>query len=68
MTLIHLVISFAPVGVAALLFTLTAQLGWEVLFQLARYVAVVLLALAIHQLPLKEGAAPVGAGMAISRS
>jgi DAACS family dicarboxylate/amino acid:cation (Na+ or H+) symporter len=49
MTLINLVISLAPVGVAALLFTLTAQLGWEVLFQLARYVGVVLLALAIHQ-------------------
>jgi DAACS family dicarboxylate/amino acid:cation (Na+ or H+) symporter len=49
MTLIHLVISFAPIGVAALLFTLTAQLGWEVLFHLARYVGVVLLALAIHQ-------------------
>ena len=49
MTLIKLVISFAPVGVAALLFTLTAQLGWEVLFQLARYVGVVVLALAIHQ-------------------
>ena len=49
MTLIQLVIAFAPIGVAALLFTLTAQLGWEVLFQLARYVGVVLLALAIHQ-------------------
>ncbi len=49
MTLIQLVISFAPIGVAALLFTLTAQLGWEVLFQLARYVGVVVLALAIHQ-------------------
>jgi Na+/H+-dicarboxylate symporter len=49
MTLIHLVISFAPVGVAALLFTLTAQLGYEVLFTLARYVLVVVLALAIHQ-------------------
>lgn len=49
MRLIGLVIATAPVGVAALLFTLTAQLGYEVLFQLARYVGVVLLALAIHQ-------------------
>ena len=49
MRLIHLVISLAPFGVAALLFTLTAQLGHEILGQLARYVAVVLLALAIHQ-------------------
>jgi DAACS family dicarboxylate/amino acid:cation (Na+ or H+) symporter len=49
MRLIGLVIAAAPVGVAALLFTLTAQLGYEVLVQLARYVLVVLLALAIHQ-------------------
>ena len=49
MRLIGLVISTAPVGVAALLFTLTAQLGYEILAQLARYVGVVLLALAIHQ-------------------
>jgi len=49
MTLIHMLIAFAPVGVAALLFTLTAQLGWEVLFQLARYVGVVVLAILIHE-------------------
>lgn len=49
MRLIGFVISLAPFGVAALLFTLTAQLGYEVLWQLARYVFVVLLALTIHQ-------------------
>lgn len=49
MRLITLVISLAPVGVGALLFTLTAQLGYDVLWQLARFVGVVLLALAIHQ-------------------
>jgi DAACS family dicarboxylate/amino acid:cation (Na+ or H+) symporter len=49
MRLIHVVISFAPIGVAALLFTLTAELGWEILVQLGRYVAVVLLGLALHQ-------------------
>jgi Na+/H+-dicarboxylate symporter len=49
MRLIGIVIEAAPFGVAALLFTLTAQLGYEVLGQLARYVGVVLLALAIHQ-------------------
>jgi Na+/H+-dicarboxylate symporter len=49
MRLIDIVISFAPIGVAALLFNLTAQLGYEVLGQLARYVGVVLLALFIHQ-------------------
>jgi DAACS family dicarboxylate/amino acid:cation (Na+ or H+) symporter len=49
MRLIGIVISLAPIGVAALLFTLTAQLGYEVVWQLARYVFVVVLALAIHQ-------------------
>ncbi|HKI06030.1 MAG TPA: dicarboxylate/amino acid:cation symporter [Thermoanaerobaculia bacterium] len=49
MRLIDIVIGFAPLGVAALLFNLTAQLGYEVLGQLARYVGVVLLALGIHQ-------------------
>lgn len=49
MRLIHIVIAMAPVGVAALLFTLTSQLGYEILAQLGRYVGVVLLALAIHQ-------------------
>lgn len=49
MRLIDLVIALAPIGVAALLFNLTAQLGYEILLQLARYVGVVLLALAIHQ-------------------
>ena len=49
MRLIGIVISFAPIGVAALLFSLTAELGTEILVQLARYVGVVVLALAIHQ-------------------
>jgi DAACS family dicarboxylate/amino acid:cation (Na+ or H+) symporter len=49
MRLITMVISFAPIGVAALLFTLTAQLGYQILWQLARYVFCVLLALSIHQ-------------------
>lgn len=47
--LIQIVIGFAPIGVAALLFTLTAQLGYEILVQLGRYVLVVLLALLLHQ-------------------
>jgi len=49
MRLIHVVIAFAPIGVAALLFTLTAELGWEILVQLGGYVAVVILGLCIHQ-------------------
>ncbi len=49
MRLIRMVIELAPFGVAALLFTLAAQLGYEVLGHLARYVGVVVLALALHQ-------------------
>lgn len=49
MRLIDVVIRLAPVGVAALLFSITAELGVEILVQLARYVGVVVLALAIHQ-------------------
>ena len=49
MRLLGLVIRLAPVGVACLLFTLTARLGYDVLRQLGAYVLVVLLALAIHQ-------------------
>ncbi len=49
MKLIGIVLNLAPIGVAALLFTLTARLGYEVLGQLARFVGVVLLGLLIHQ-------------------
>jgi DAACS family dicarboxylate/amino acid:cation (Na+ or H+) symporter len=63
MTLIGLVIALAPIGVAALLFTLTAQLGVEILVQLARYVGVVLLALAIHQFVVYSLAVKLLGGM-----
>jgi DAACS family dicarboxylate/amino acid:cation (Na+ or H+) symporter len=49
MRLIGMVIELAPWGVAALMFSLTAGVGWAVLLPLSRYVGVVLLALAIHQ-------------------
>lgn len=49
MRLIELVIALAPIGVAALLFTITAQLGYEILLLLARYTAVVIAALLLHQ-------------------
>ncbi|HEX6851429.1 MAG TPA: dicarboxylate/amino acid:cation symporter [Candidatus Polarisedimenticolaceae bacterium] len=49
MRLIGMVIALAPIGIAALLFSMTATLGAEVILQLARYVGVVLLALVIHQ-------------------
>src|SRR6185295_4659110 len=63
MRLIDMVIAFAPLGVAALLFNLTAQLGYEVLGQLARYVGVVLLALAIHQFVVYSLAVKLLGGM-----
>jgi DAACS family dicarboxylate/amino acid:cation (Na+ or H+) symporter len=49
MRLLHMVIAVAPLGVACLLFTLTARLGGEVLRQLGAYVLVVVTALAIQQ-------------------
>jgi DAACS family dicarboxylate/amino acid:cation (Na+ or H+) symporter len=49
MRLIDMVISLAPIGVAALMFSLTADVGPEVLRNLRDYVGVVLLGLALHQ-------------------
>ena len=49
MRLLGMVIQVAPIGVACLLFTLTARLGFDVLVQLGAYVLVVVGALAIHQ-------------------
>jgi DAACS family dicarboxylate/amino acid:cation (Na+ or H+) symporter len=49
MRLLDVVIALAPIGVACLVFTLTARLGLDVLRQLGAYVAVVLVALAIQQ-------------------
>ena len=49
MRLIGLVIRLAPAGVAALVFTLTARLGLEVLLSLGWYIGTVLLGLSIHQ-------------------
>ena len=46
--LIGWVIALAPYAVAALLFSITAKLGFDVLVQLARFVGTVVLALAIH--------------------
>ena len=49
MKVIGMAMSLAPYGVAALLFTLMARSGLEVLVRLAAYVLTVLLGLAIHQ-------------------
>jgi DAACS family dicarboxylate/amino acid:cation (Na+ or H+) symporter len=63
MTLLGLVIRCAPVGVACLVFSLTAQLGIEVLRQLGAYVAVVLLALAIQQFVVYSASVRLLGGM-----
>lgn len=47
--LIEMIMKAAPLGVGALLFTLTARFGWELLRTLGAYVLVVLAALAVHQ-------------------
>ncbi len=48
MTLIHLVIRFAPYAVACLVFNLAAVFGWTLLLRLGGYVGVAVLAMAIH--------------------
>lgn len=48
MRLIDGVLKLAPLGVGALLFSMTARLGFHILGQLASYVGVVLLALGLH--------------------
>jgi len=63
MRLIGIVIKIAPVAVAALTFTLTAQLGYEILGFLAKYVGVVILGLALHQFVVYSLAVRVLGGM-----
>jgi len=48
MKLIGLVIKLAPLAIFCFMFNLAAQFGWDLLFRLAAYVGVVLLALAIQ--------------------
>lgn len=49
MHLLEMVIRLAPIGVACLTFTLTARLGYDILWQLGAYVITVILALALQQ-------------------
>jgi len=49
MRLLEGVIAVAPIGVACLTFTLTARLGYDILWQLGAYVFTVIVALAIQQ-------------------
>ena len=48
MRLIGLVIQLAPIAIFCFMFNLSAQFGWDLLFKLAAFVGVVLLALAIQ--------------------
>ena len=48
MRLIGLVIRLAPIAIFCFMFNLAAQFGWDLIFRLAAYVGVVLLALAIQ--------------------
>ena len=48
MRLVDAVLALAPYGIAALLFTTTARVGWAVISQLAAYVGLVVLGLAIQ--------------------
>jgi DAACS family dicarboxylate/amino acid:cation (Na+ or H+) symporter len=63
MRLIGIVVRAAPIGVAALTFALTARLGLDVIGQLARYVGVVLLALALQQIVVYSAAVRLLGGM-----
>ena len=47
--IIDMAMAFAPIGVFALVFSLTARLGFDVVGTLGRYVGVVLLGLALQQ-------------------
>ncbi len=49
MRLLESVIKVAPIGVACLTFTLTARLGYDILWQLGAYVLTVVAALAVQQ-------------------
>ncbi len=49
MTLLRFVLRLAPLGVACLIFTATARLGFEILIELGAYVLVVLGGLALQQ-------------------
>ncbi|AZI36539.1 putative glutamate-aspartate carrier protein [Caenibius tardaugens NBRC 16725] len=48
MRLIAIVIQLAPIAIFCFMFNLAAQFGWDLLFKLAAYVGVVLLALALQ--------------------
>ncbi len=48
MKIISIAMKFAPIGVACLVFSVTARLGFDIVFILGKYMAVVLIGLALH--------------------
>jgi len=67
MRLVQLVLQLAPFGVAALMFSFTVELGWEILVQLLRYVGVVVAGLAIHQFVVYSLSVKLLGGMSPAR-
>jgi DAACS family dicarboxylate/amino acid:cation (Na+ or H+) symporter len=63
MRLIEGILYFAPIGVGALLFSMTARLGFDILRQLAAYVGVVIAALAIHMFVVYSLSVKLAGGM-----
>jgi dicarboxylate/amino acid:cation (Na+ or H+) symporter, DAACS family len=63
MTIIGWAMALAPIGVAGLVFSLTATLGFEILATLGGFVAAVLLALTLHAVLVYGSVLRVVAGM-----
>ncbi len=67
MAIIELTMRLAPIGVAGLIFSVTAKFGLDVLKALAAYVIVVLAALIIHQFVVIGALAKVLAGQPVGQ-
>jgi DAACS family dicarboxylate/amino acid:cation (Na+ or H+) symporter len=67
MRVIHGVLKLAPLGIAALLFTMTARTGLDVVGRLAAYVGVVVLGLVLHTLVVYSFSVRVLGGMPVLR-
>jgi dicarboxylate/amino acid:cation (Na+ or H+) symporter, DAACS family len=61
--IIGFAMKLAPYGVAGLIFTVTATFGFDILMSLGKYVLMVLVGLAIHQLVTLTGLARIVAGI-----
>src|SRR5690606_32334701 len=63
MTLINLVIRFAPIAVACLVFNLAALFGWDLLIKLGAYAGVVMLSLGLHFFVVYPAVVKIAGGM-----